>query len=153
MFKKFAIIAIATTGVLAAASCTPEEIAALNAASPEDQAAVIAGLQARESAKSRDCNEAIDRHFSGDKARMKKIVWRESRNNPTVANTKSHARGCSQLMLTYHAHLFAKVGCPDIGSKPWRDTSKQWADPDCNIKAANLLYDSTGWRPWALTNY
>lgn len=134
------LITIFTLGIMA--SCTPEEIATFNTLNPDEQAAVIAGLQGRGSGQSRDCYEAIDKHFSGDKANMKKIVWRESRNNPTVKNPKSTASGCAQ-MLKMHDWRFAEVGC----------SPSQKFEPDCNVKAADHLYRQAGWSPWKLTDY
>ena len=91
--------------------------------------------------RSADCNQAIDRHFSGNKAWFKGVVWRESRNNPSAANSRSTARGCAQLIMSLHSHRFTAVGC----------SPRQWMDPDCNIKAADHLYRAAGSQPWALT--
>lgn len=118
-------------------ACSPEQIAAFNRLSPEGKAAVAAHYRQQNQAPI-DCNQAIDRYFSGDKNRMKQIVWRESRNQPTAANPRSSARGCAQLLIRTHGHRFTAVGCsPD-----------QWGNAACNIKAADHLYRQAGWSPW-----
>lgn len=129
---------------------TPEEQAAVDPHIPgiiaqrqaavkraEDIAAWGAAYDAQMASSSPDCYTAIDRHWPGDKARMRQIVWRESRNQPAAQNSSSSAAGCAQ-MLALHAHRFAAVGC-------------SWAmryDADCNIKAAAHLYRAAGWSPW-----
>jgi len=67
-------------------------------------------------------------------------VWRESRNNPAAANTRSTARGCWQLLLGTHGRRFAKLGF----------STAQWADPDVNTLVALDLYREAGTRPWRL---
>lgn len=124
--KKVLIITIALMAVWLT-SCTPEQ-----------QAAVRAHLAWEASQQSRDCNQAVDRHWPGDKARAKRIVHRESRNNPSAANPRSSARGCMQLLMSLHSHRYVAVGC----------TPSQWSNPDCNIKAAAHLYRQAGWSPW-----
>lgn len=124
--KKVLIITIALMAVWLT-SCTPEQ-----------QAAVRAHLAWEASQQSRDCNQAVDRHWPGDKARAKRIVHRESRNNPTAANPRSSARGCMQLLMSLHSHRYTAVGC----------SPAQWSNPDCNIKAAAHLYRQAGWSPW-----
>lgn len=109
----------------------------LSACTPEQQAAVRAHWAWEASQQSRDCNQAVDRHWPGDKARAKRIVHRESRNNPSAQNSRSSAAGCMQL-LSMHAHRFSAVGC-------------SWAmryNADCGIKAAAHLYREAGWSPW-----
>lgn len=106
----------------------------------EQQAAYFAGIVAAANARSNDCFEAVDRHFSGPKDWFKGIVWRESRNIPSAANPSSTARGCAQLLMSLHSHRYYAVGC----------TPNDWADPDCNIKAADHLYRQAGSSPWRL---
>jgi Transglycosylase SLT domain len=65
-----------------------------------------------------------------------RIAWRESRCQPNAYN-RSGAEGLFQLLG--HADLLAAVGCPG-----------RWADASCNIRAAFLLYQESGTRPWAL---
>jgi hypothetical protein len=105
----------------------------------EQQAAYFAGIVAA-NARSNDCFEAIDKHFTGPKEWFKGIVWRESRNTPSAANPSSSARGCAQLLMSLHSHRYYAVGC----------TPNDWADPDCNIKAADHLYRQAGASPWSL---
>ena len=115
-------------GVLMAliAACTPEERALLGA------------MWEWQTSPSADCYEAIDKHWPKEsQAWADRIMWRESRNNPQAANRTSSARGCMQLLQSYHAHRY-EPGC-------W------WGNPDCNIKAAVDLYEEQGTSPWRLT--
>lgn len=141
--RRLTLILLAALGALTA--CTPEQVHwYLNDATPGEQAAVDQALReraAQRSRGSRDCYEAIDRHWPGDKARAKKVVWRESRNNPAAANKRSSARGCMQLLAPLHGHRYSAVGC----------SPSSWANADCGIKAAAHLYREAGWSPWALT--
>ena len=142
MTRKIVIFATLAIGFLLVA-CTPEEIAAFKTLSPEDQqkvaAAVIAEGQAREAARSTDCYGALH-HFSGNHSDARRIIHRESRNNPAAQNSRSSAAGCFQL-LKMHSWRFDAVGC-------------SWAqryDAVCNTKAADHLYRQAGWSPWRLT--
>ena len=147
-FKKSIITIISMfTIVTMSVACTPEEMAVWNGLSHQQKTNIIESISS-----SSDCYEAIDKHFSGDKTRMKNIIRRESGNNPAAQNKSSTARSCGQLLMSYHAWRFAEVGCPDVGVTPWRDTSKQWADPDCAIKAVDHLYREQGYGPWKLTD-
>ena len=83
-----------------------------------------------------DCFEALI-HFSGNQDTARRIVWRESRNQPTAQNDKSTAAGCFQL-LAMHAWRFEEVGCS------WT----QRYEPACNTRAADHLYQDAGWNPW-----
>ncbi len=129
--KRLFVIAVT---LLAAAACTPEEIALYKSLNPEQQSAVLEVLWPSE-----DCNTAIDRHWPGDKAWAKRIVWRESRNTPTARNA-SGASGCFQMMLPLHARRFTAVGCQP----------SEWTNAACNTKAAWHLYLEAGMSPWAL---
>jgi soluble lytic murein transglycosylase-like protein len=66
------------------------------------------------------------------------IAYRESRCIPTARNA-SGASGLFQMMMPMHSDLFM-TACG----------STDWANPECNIKAAWLLYQSSGRSPWAL---
>ncbi len=125
---------LAGLGLIGATACTPEEIALYKSLTPAQQTAVLDVLW-----PTKDCNEAIDRHWPGDKAWAKRIVWRESRNTPTAYN-RSGASGCFQMMLPLHNRRFTAVGC----------SPSQWTDPACNTKAAWHLYQETGPSPWNL---
>lgn len=116
------------------AGCTPEEVALFRSLPADQQTAVLETLWPSE-----DCNAAIDRHWPGDKAWAKRIVWRESRNTPTARNP-SGASGCMQMMLPMHNRRFTAVGC----------SPAQWTNPACNIKAAWHLYSEVGASPWNL---
>ena len=127
----------------------------LNALSPGERAQAVGwvqdtwrwldAVQANQraaAASSGDCYSALH-HFSGDHNRARKIIWRESRNNPAAANSRSSARGCFQLLQSLHSHRYTAVGC----------SPSQWSNAVCNVKAADHLYRQAGWSPWALTNY
>lgn len=113
---------LASTAIMGA-SCTPEEIAA---------------VQAHLASQSTDCNQAIDKYFPAESREwFKGIVWRESKNQPGAQNSGSSAAGCAQL-LKIHAWRFDATG-------------SSWADrynADANIKAAAHLYRDVGRSPW-----
>lgn len=127
-FKKFTAIAALTATVTLGTGCTPEQILTYGSLVKSPSA---------------DCYQAVDKHFSGDKNRMKKIVRRESGNNPSAANKSSSASSCAQLLFSLHGWRYEAVGC----------SKTQRYDADCNIKAADHLYREQGWRPWKLTDY
>ena len=122
-----------------AMSCTPEEVAAFKTLSPDDQGRVLAALGAPEGhSGGGDCYTALH-HFPGDHATARRIIHRESRNNPAAQNSRSSAAGCYQL-LSMHAWRFDAVGC-------------SWAqryNAVCNTKAAAHLYRQAGWTPWRI---
>ena len=141
-FTATALAVLVAIGLLS--GCNDAERAAFAKLSPADQErvaeAVIAEGQAREAAKartSRDCNQAIDRHWGGS-ATAKRIAWRESRNNPSAVSPSGTYRGCMQMGLPLHNNKFTAVGC----------SPSQWANPDCNIKAAKYLHSLVGWSAW-----
>lgn len=136
-FKR-SIIILSLPIIAVIASCTPEEIAIYNTLSPAEKEAVNRHLREKSSG---DCYSAIDRYWPGDKARARQVVWRESRNIPTAANTRSSARGCFQLLHSLHAHRYTAVGC----------STSDWGNASCNVRAAAHLYHAAGWQPWALT--
>lgn len=141
-YSKRTIAAIITLLTITfGAACTPEQVALYESLPSHKQEAVLAHLASNNSSK--DCYEAIDKHFSGDKERMKRIVRRESGNNPAAANKSSSASSCAQLLFSLHGWRYEAVGC----------SKAQRYDADCNIKAADHLYREQGWRPWKLTDY
>lgn len=84
-----------------------------------------------------DCYGAIDRYWpSESRAWAKKIVHRESRNNPSAQNPRSTAAGCFG-MLKMHGHRFPGG---------WGNRY----DPSANTQAALSLYREAGTRPWRL---
>lgn len=101
-------------------------------------AAQAAQRRAR-AARSSDCYGALH-HFSGDHATARRVIHRESRNNPRAANPSSSARGCFQL-LAMHDWRYYEVGC----------TPSQKLQAVCNVKAADHLYRAAGWSPWRAT--
>ena len=143
--KKYLITAVIGLLGIVGASCTPHEIAVFKTLNQEQQNAVVRHIQSQQASasSSRDCNQAIDRHWPGDKRRAKQVVWRESRNNPAAANPRSSARGCMQLMHSIHAHRYRAVGC----------STNSWKNADCNVRAAATLYREAGWTPWRATAY
>ena len=140
MTRKLMVIGAFVAGIFLMA-CTPTEIAAFKTLSPTDQQKVLDSLSSRAPASSGDCYGALG-HFSGDHGMARKVIHRESRNNPAAQNRSSSAAGCFQL-LSMHSWRFDAVGC-------------SWAqryDAVCNTKAANHLYRAAGWSPWRLTTY
>lgn len=132
------LVALAALAALFAIACTPEEQAVWASLTPGQQAGILDSLRPAPT----DCYGALS-HFSGDHNRARKIIHRESRNNPSAANPRSSARGCFQLMHSVHAHRYTAVGC----------SPSQWSDPVCNVKAADHLYRAAGWSPWRATAY
>gem|GEM_PF-5292867 len=118
-----------------ALSCTPNEVAAFGTLSPADQQRVLDALAAEQ--RPTDCYGALH-HFPGDRATARRIIHRESRNQPAAANPSSSARGCWQLIHSLHSWRYSAVGC----------SPSQWADPVCSTKAAAHLYRQAGWTPW-----
>lgn len=126
------------------AACTPHQIEVFKTLNPEQQQAVLDHYSKKHQASqsSGDCYSAIDKHWGGDKGWARKIVKRESGNNPKAQNSRSSAAGCAQL-LKIHAPRFRKLGY-------------SWADrynADVNVKVAWDLYKEAGKSPWRLTSY
>lgn len=65
------------------------------------------------------------------------IAWRESRCTPTARNP-SGSSGLFQLLLPLHDDLFQAAGCQP----------SQWMVVACAVRAAYLLYEGSGTRPW-----
>jgi soluble lytic murein transglycosylase-like protein len=139
--KKILVAALVALPVLLAA-CTPAEIAWWNDPSVPQSLKDEVRKQMTKPATAKDCYEAIDIAWPGDKAWARRIVWRESNNTPTARNS-SGASGCFQLMLPLHNRLFTAAGY----------SPSQWADPIVNVKVAWTLYQAAGTSPWVLTNY
>ncbi|MFZ4431566.1 MAG: transglycosylase SLT domain-containing protein [Microthrixaceae bacterium] len=140
--RTFACFAILFAVLAVASGCTPEQIAWWNDPTVPQSTKDAIWRAMTTPPPARDCNEAIDQHWPGDKAWAKRIVWRESRNTPTARNA-SGASGCFQLMLPLHSRLFTAAGF----------SPSQWSDPVVNTKVAWSLYRSSGTSPWVLTNY
>jgi len=68
------------------------------------------------------------------------IVFRESRGLPSAANPRSSARGCFQMLLRYSAPFYRAVGCNNY----------QWNNATCNVRAALVMRQRHGTRPWAM---
>lgn len=68
------------------------------------------------------------------------VVNRESRGTPTAANPRSSARGCFQMLLRYSAPFYRAVGC----------SNAMWSNPVCNVRAALVMRQRHGTRPWAM---
>ena len=125
-----AVVSLSTTVI---AACTPHQIETFHSLTPGQQNAVVKHLS-----RPTDCYSAL-RYFPGDKTKARRIIRRESRNQPTARNPHSSARGCWQL-LAMHNWRYRAVGC----------SPAQWSDPRCNTLAAAHLYREAGWQPWAL---
>ncbi len=137
------VVALVLAGTTAA--CTPHQVStymiAKTSGDPAAAAAADRAVADWHNRRSADCYEAIDRHWpAASRAWARGIVWRESRNNPAAANTRSTARGCWQLLLGTHGRRFAKLGF----------STAQWADPDVNTLVALDLYREAGTSPWRL---
>ena len=142
-FKRIVTSLILSTIIFLGAGCTPEQVELFNKLTPIEQQAVINHVNnAQSTSESMDCYTAVDKYFTGDKARMKKIVKRESGNNPAAKNKNSTASGCVQA-LRMHDWRYAEVGC----------SASQKFQAACNVKVADHLYREQGWRPWKLTDY
>jgi hypothetical protein len=132
-------LVLSVTAVLGA--CTPGQVALWRTLDPVSQRAVVASLQTTTTApKPVDCYGAMERVFPPHTwAWGRKIIHRESTNNPAAANPRSSARGCWQLLSSLHADKYAKAGCH----------VSQWADAMCNTRAAYVLYQMAGTSPWS----
>lgn len=71
--------------------------------------------------------------------RMRRIVWRESRNDPTARNGQ-HV-GCFQIATSVHAALLARL----------KFTAADMARALPNALVARILYLEAGFAPWAAT--
>ena len=120
-------------------ACTPNQVSLFQSLTPQQQDAVVTHMRSRP-APSRDCYEAIDKHWpASSRSWARSIVWRESRNNPSAQNSRSTAAGCLQL-LKAHAPRFTKLGYG------WSDRY----NPDVNILVGLDLYREAGTSPWRL---
>ena len=136
--KKITVCAVCA---LAACSCSTSDVTAVANQLGLDLAPETATLVAVHYNQPADCNAAIARVWPARlQAWARKVVWRESRNNPAAKNKRSSASGCFQL-LAMHADLFAATG-------------SSWAarfDPLANTQAAYALYQGSGTSPWRAT--
>lgn len=87
------------------------------------------------------CHAAVDAYWPANlRPWAHRIVHRESRGMPAAANRRSSARGCFQMLLRYSAPFYRAVGC----------SNAQWANPVCNVRAAYVMYQKAGARPWRM---
>lgn len=120
-------------------ACTPHQVAVFSSLGPAEQDAVIQALRSQGGGGGGgDCFSALG-HFPGNHAKARQVIMRESGNNPGAANRSSSARGCWQTMMSIHSAKYYQVGC----------NPNQWSNAVCNTKVAALLYQSSGWSPWA----
>jgi hypothetical protein len=76
-------------------------------------------------------------------ATFSRIMYRESRCQPTAVNRRSGAAGLLQ---------FTKVNYPWLSRKLGVQVTQRWLlDPHNNIHAAQALYRLSGTRPWKAT--
>ena len=135
--KKLTICAVCA---LATCACTPGQVADVASALGVDIGPETATLVAFHVEHPADCNAAIAQVWPQRlQAWARRIVWRESRNQPAAKNRRSSASGCFQL-LKMHADLFTN-GC----------TWESRFDPLCNTRAARALYQGSGSNPWRAT--
>lgn len=157
MKRHFMLTAVAAIGMLLASSvtgCTPEQIAAYNAATPDQQQTIVVEIQRQQDqerrfyegvaaaqADSGNCYVEMREVFpSSAWSWATGIIQRESGGDPTAANPSSTARGCFQLLSSVHASRYAAVGC----------SVAQWSSASCNVRAAYQLYLVAGTSPWSL---
>lgn len=127
-----------------------DAIGELNAAAPDLIAARLAALAAtprlvssgaapNQSQACTDASGIVSAAFAGtgQEAHALEVVRKESGCTDTAYNP-SGASGLFQLLG--HQDLLDQV-CPGVPSAAF--------DPTCNAKAARLLYDGSGWSPWA----
>lgn len=144
--RALAILALFGVALAGMSACTPQYRAwcAFHPAECAARARAVEAYKARPKVRpSKDCVEAIHRHWpASSRATALRVMHRESGNRPAAANPSSSARGCMQLLSSLHSHRYTAVGC----------SPSQWANPDCNVKAAVHLFRAAGgWSPWALT--
>ena len=129
------LTAIVCSVLVTISACTPAEVEAFKSLGHDDQVKVINAIAPKASG---DCNAAIDRHWGGS-ATAKRIMRRESGNNPSAVSPSGTYRGCMQMGLPLHNDKFRAVGC----------SPSSWANPDCNIRAAKYLHSIAGWGAWS----
>lgn len=87
------------------------------------------------------CHSAIDVYWPRNwQPWAHRIVQRESRGVPSAANRSSSARGCFQMLLRYSSPFYKAVGCSNYN----------WANARCNVRAALVMRQRHGTRPWAV---
>lgn len=87
------------------------------------------------------CHAAVDAYWPVQhRAWAHRIVARESGGQPTAANPRSSARGCFQMLLRYSAPFYKAVGC----------SNAMWSNATCNVRAAYVMFQRAGKRPWRL---
>ena len=86
--------------------------------------------------------ESIIAKYDWDDRLAIAIFKGESGLNPTAVNRKDNHRVC---MGSYG---IAQLGCVHFGN--YGLTKYNWDEPAANIRAAYLLYQERGWRPWAV---
>jgi hypothetical protein len=87
------------------------------------------------------CHAAVDAYWPAQhRAWAHTIVTRESRGFPAAANKRSSARGCFQMLLRYSTPFYRAVGC----------SNSQWSNATCNVRAAYVMFQRAGKRPWRL---
>lgn len=87
------------------------------------------------------CHAAVDAYWPAAwQSWAHYVVARESRGLPSAANARSSARGCFQMLLRYSAPFYRAVGC----------SNAMWSNPVCNVRAALVMRQRHGTRPWAM---
>ena len=87
------------------------------------------------------CHAAVDAYWPAAwQPWAHRIVQRESRGQAAAANRRSSARGCFQMLLRYSSPFYRAVGC----------SNAQWSNATCNVRAALVMRQRHGTRPWAL---
>ena len=133
--KKLTVCAVCA---LATCACTPGQVADVASALGVDIGPETATLVAFHVEHPTDCNAAIAQVWPQRlQGWARRIVWRESRNDPRAKNKRSTASGCFQIVRgTWNANQVP--GCP------W---SARY-DAMCSTLTAWNLYQHRGGQPW-----
>jgi len=140
------VIAALITATLTA--CTPAQLAAFHASTPEVQQQWAAGVleanriqqwgeavNANNAHSSSDCYGEMRKHFPASQhAKASAVITRESGGNASAKNSRSSASGCFQLLASLHRHRL-----PPGGS---------FFNAHDNTVGALNLWQQAGWSPW-----
>lgn len=143
---KHALLAAILAVIITA--CTPEQLAAFHASTPEVQAQWAANVleanrirewgeavNANNAHSSTDCYAEMRRHFPASQhAKAAAVINRESRGNAAAKNSRSSASGCFQMLASLHAHRLPAGG--------------SFFNAHDNTVAALNLWQQSGWSPW-----
>jgi hypothetical protein len=138
MTRRIVVVLLALFGLIAATSCTQQQIDLWNTMGHDQQVAVAAWINEQNAPG--DCRGAAHAVFPAHlHGWTDKIISRESGGNPAAQNRSSSAAGCFQIVKgTWNAN----AAC---------DWSQRY-NAMCNAKTAWIIYQRSGGSPW-VTNY